>query len=70
MRSASQGGAFYILSIIALYDFDFPGGMSNDNIKWRVVIWGVSEIFLAISAIMNYLPRTHEAYGYFVGFQT
>ena len=35
---------------------DFPGGVGNDNIKWRALIWAVSEGILFLSIAINYLP--------------
>jgi translation initiation factor 5B len=46
----------YIVSQLVLWDIDFPGGTSNDNIKWRTVIWILSEASLAISAAMSFMP--------------
>ncbi|KAG8923373.1 hypothetical protein FRC02_011179 [Tulasnella sp. 418] len=52
----SQGCAFYILSLLSVFELDFPGGISNDNVKWRVVVWIVSEGFLLVAVAMNFLP--------------
>jgi hypothetical protein len=53
-----QFGATYLLSIPALYNLDFPGGISNDNVKWRAVVWIVSEALLFIGVAISCLPRT------------
>ena len=39
-----------------MFEVDFPGGTFNDNIKWRAFIWAVSEGFLVLSIVINYLP--------------
>ena len=39
-----------------MWDIDFPGGITNDNIKWRAFIWAVSEALLVLSIAINYLP--------------
>ncbi|KAF7364728.1 Gamma-aminobutyric acid transporter [Mycena venus] len=33
-----------------------PGGISNDNVKWRALIWAISEALLVLSVAINYLP--------------
>lgn len=50
-----QVSANYILSLATVYDLNFPGGISNDNIKWRVVVWILSESLLLLSVLPNYL---------------
>ncbi|TDL29015.1 hypothetical protein BD410DRAFT_810858 [Rickenella mellea] len=51
-----QTTANYIVSQLAVWDIDFPGGISNDNIKWRAFIWALSEGLLVVSIAINYLP--------------
>ena len=42
---------------MAVWEVDFPGGVGNDNIKWRALIWAISEGFFIVSlAIIYYLP--------------
>ncbi len=36
--------------------FNFPGGISDGNVKWRAFIWAVSEAMLVVSIAVNYLP--------------
>lgn len=45
-----------MVSLLGVFDVDFPGGTFNDNIKWRAFIWAVSEGFLVLSIAINYLP--------------
>ncbi|KAG8915020.1 hypothetical protein FRC02_004748, partial [Tulasnella sp. 418] len=52
----SQASAYYVLSLVALYEVDFPGGVSNENVKWRAVVWIVSEGFLLAAVALNCLP--------------
>jgi amino acid transporter len=51
-----QTTANYILSQLAVWEVDYPGGIHADNIKWRALIWIVSEIILGIAVAINYLP--------------
>ncbi|KAI0057771.1 amino acid transporter [Artomyces pyxidatus] len=54
--TSSQGSANYVVSQFAIWEIDFPGGISNDNILWRAMVWAMSEGFLILSVVMNYLP--------------
>ncbi|KAG8986330.1 hypothetical protein FRB94_010216 [Tulasnella sp. JGI-2019a] len=51
-----QGVALYVLSLLTVYNSNFPGGISNSNVKWRAVMWITSEGILALSTLVNYLP--------------
>ncbi|KAI0662858.1 hypothetical protein C8Q70DRAFT_1042556 [Cubamyces menziesii] len=51
-----QTTANYIVSQLAVWEIDFPGGVGNDNIKWRALIWAISEGILLVSIAINYLP--------------
>ncbi|KAI0092481.1 hypothetical protein BDY19DRAFT_990199 [Irpex rosettiformis] len=51
-----QATANYIVSQIAVWEVDYPGGASNDNVKWRALIWVVSEGLLICAIAINYLP--------------
>jgi translation initiation factor 5B len=51
-----QTAANYIVSQLAVWEIDFPGGISNDNIKWRAFIWAISEGLLFVAVAINYLP--------------
>lgn len=51
-----QTAANYIVSQLAVWEINFPGGTSNDNIKWRALIWAISECLLIFSVAINYLP--------------
>jgi translation initiation factor 5B len=44
------------VSQLAVWGVDFPGGIGNDNVRWRTFVWGVSEMMLLISIAINYLP--------------
>ncbi|KAI0829268.1 hypothetical protein BC628DRAFT_1337291 [Trametes gibbosa] len=41
---------------LAVWEIDFPGGIGNDNVKWRALIWAVSEGVLLVAVAINYLP--------------
>ncbi|TFK43116.1 hypothetical protein BDQ12DRAFT_596557 [Crucibulum laeve] len=51
-----QTTANYLVSQLAVWEIDFPGGITNDNVKWRAFIWAISEALLIISVAINYLP--------------
>ncbi|KAF7319913.1 Gamma-aminobutyric acid transporter [Mycena kentingensis (nom. inval.)] len=51
-----QTTANYIVSQLAVWEIDFPGGITNDNVKWRALIWIVSEAILFLAVAINYLP--------------
>lgn len=42
---------------MAVYEVDFPGGIDNSNVKWRAIIWALSEAFFIMGIAINYLPR-------------
>jgi translation initiation factor 5B len=54
--SNCQTTANYIVSQLAVWEIDFPGGVDNNNIKWRAFIWILSELMLLVSVAINYLP--------------
>ena len=51
-----QTTANYIVSQLAVWEIDFPGGIGNDNVKWRTLIWAISEGLLVVAVAINYLP--------------
>lgn len=51
-----QTTANYLLSQLPVWDIDFPGGISNKNVKWRAFIWVVSEGLFLLAIAINYLP--------------
>ncbi|KAJ6622561.1 amino acid transporter [Mycena sp. CBHHK59/15] len=51
-----QTTANYVVSQLAVWEIDFPGGITNDNVKWRALIWAISEALLVLSVAINYLP--------------
>jgi hypothetical protein len=55
--SSMQGIAYYILSQLVVWEVDFPGGVDINNIKFRAVVWAVSEVLLIMVVALNYLPR-------------
>ena len=54
--SCAQTTANYIVSQLSVWGIDFPGGAHNDNIKWRALIWAISEGILVLAIAINYLP--------------
>lgn len=51
-----QTTANYIVSELAVWGIDFPGGITNDNVRWRALIWAVSEGCLCCAIAINYIP--------------
>jgi len=51
-----QTTANYLVSQLAVWEIDFPGGISNDNVKWRAFIWAISEGLFILAIAINYLP--------------
>lgn len=50
------------MSLLAVYEVDFPGGIDNGNVKWRAFVWGISELMLVLSISINYLsPKWYKA---------
>ncbi|KAF8496642.1 gamma-aminobutyric acid transporter [Hysterangium stoloniferum] len=52
----SQAAASYLVSILVVYDVEFPGGIDTSNVKWRAVIWAFSEMLFIMGIVLNYLP--------------
>lgn len=48
--------ANFLLSELTVFNRSFPGGILNDNVKWRAVVWIVSEVLLVLAVISNLLP--------------
>ncbi|RXW24243.1 hypothetical protein EST38_g1624 [Candolleomyces aberdarensis] len=51
-----QTTANYIVSQLAVWEIDFPGGIGNDNVKWRALIWAIAEVLLVVVIAINRLP--------------
>jgi len=51
-----QTTANYIVSQLNVWDISFPGGATNTNVKWRALVWAISEAILIVSVAINYLP--------------
>lgn len=51
-----QTSANYIVTQLVVWEIDFPGGISYDNVRFRALIWALSEIFLVLAVAINYLP--------------
>lgn len=48
--------ANYLVSLLNVFEFDFPGGTDMSNVKFRAFVWAVSEALLLVSVAINYLP--------------
>ncbi|WVQ81148.1 hypothetical protein IAT38_003270 [Cryptococcus sp. DSM 104549] len=55
--SVCQTTANYILSLLTVYNVDFPGGLTTDNVKFRAVQWAISEGVFFVCIAFNYLPQ-------------
>lgn len=51
-----QTTANYLVSLLAVFEVDFPGGIDLGNVKWRAFVWAISEGLLIIAILINYLP--------------
>ena len=41
---------------MVIYEYDYPDGISMDNVKFRSFVWIVSEILLVCAVALNFLP--------------
>lgn len=51
-----QTTANYLVSLLAIWEVDFPGGIDLENVKWRAFVWAISEGLLILAILINYLP--------------
>jgi len=56
IRIHTQTTANYIVSQLPVWEIDFPGGTSYENVKWRALIWAISEGILVLAIAINHLP--------------
>jgi len=63
--SDSQGAANFLLSEINAFNLSFTTDVND--IKFRAVQWIISEIFLAISVLTNWLPPRLYKYVFQLG---
>jgi len=57
-----QTTANYIVSQLVVWEIDFPGGILDGNVKWRALIWVISEALLMVAVTINYVPpRVYSA---------
>ncbi|KAK4057897.1 hypothetical protein OIO90_001116 [Microbotryomycetes sp. JL221] len=58
VASTAQATTNFILSELVVFNRYFPGGVDNSNIKFRAVVWIISEALLAITVFINFMhPR-------------
>ncbi|KAK4055572.1 hypothetical protein OIV83_000118 [Microbotryomycetes sp. JL201] len=58
VASTGQATANFILSELVVFNRAFPGGVDNDNVRFRAVVWVVSEALLALAVLVNFMhPR-------------
>ncbi|KAL3472523.1 amino acid permease [Aspergillus californicus] len=58
--SNTQAAANYMLSELTVFDVDFPKDVSD--VKFRAVQWIVTEILLALAALLNFMPPKYFRY--------
>ncbi|KAF9449567.1 hypothetical protein P691DRAFT_774614 [Macrolepiota fuliginosa MF-IS2] len=51
-----QTTANYLVSLLAVWEVDFPGGITLESVKWRAFVWAISEGLLILAILINYLP--------------
>lgn len=51
-----QTTANYVVSQLAVWEVNFPGGVGNDNIQWRALIWAIAEGLFCVAIALNYMP--------------
>ncbi|WVQ84968.1 hypothetical protein IAT38_007132 [Cryptococcus sp. DSM 104549] len=56
VASNSQGPAQYLLSLMKIFDYNFEGGLTTDNLHYRCVLFAVSLGCMWIALALNYLP--------------
>ncbi|KAJ7619380.1 gamma-aminobutyric acid transporter [Roridomyces roridus] len=56
VASNSQAPAMFLLSLMEIFDYDFPGGLDVSNVKYRAVLFVVSAACMWIAIGLNYLP--------------
>ncbi|KAH8829950.1 gamma-aminobutyric acid transporter [Flagelloscypha sp. PMI_526] len=56
VASNCQNTANFVLSQLIVWEIDIPGGIDATSIKWRSILWIVSEAILVLSVAINYLP--------------
>ena len=50
------------MSQLVVWEIDFPGGILDGNVKWRALIWVISEALLMVAVTINYVPpRVYSA---------
>lgn len=43
--------ANYIVSLFVVFEVEFSGGLANENILFRVLVWGIAEGLLCESSL-------------------
>ncbi|KZT20635.1 hypothetical protein NEOLEDRAFT_1151208 [Neolentinus lepideus HHB14362 ss-1] len=51
-----QTTANYVVSQLVVWGVSFPGGIGNDNVRWRALIWAISEGMFFVAIALNYMP--------------
>ncbi|KAL3463736.1 amino acid/polyamine transporter I [Aspergillus heterothallicus] len=58
--SNTQAATNYMLSELTVFDVDFPKDVSD--VKFRAVQWIVTEVLLALAALLNFIPPKYFRY--------
>lgn len=60
--SNNQATTNFMLTELVVYNVDFPGGLTYDNVKFRALVWICSEIFLFLAIGTNLLGPINFKY--------
>jgi len=58
----------FMLSELVIFEIDFPGGVTTDNINFRALSWACSVVFLALAIAVNYSPPRVFAWVFRIAF--
>ncbi|KAJ9196683.1 hypothetical protein DTO164E3_6213 [Paecilomyces variotii] len=62
--SNTQAATNYMLSEINVFNLDFP--TDTDNVKFRAVQWIVTEVLLALAALINFIPPKYFRWVFYI----
>lgn len=60
--SNNQATTNFMLTELIVFNVDFPGGLTYDNINFRALVWICSELFLALAIWTNLLGPINYKY--------
>jgi hypothetical protein len=59
LAGINQGTTNYLMSELVVFGVadQFPGGLDDTNVKFRAVVWVISQFFLWTAVMVNWIPR-------------